>query len=194
MDSFNVSYMKCFILKTFAVHVLTLPKVKLFEFLFANSGFLFIKITSQTFRRISSLKMKDNTAFSVKQKHACLTKMKNFREEGYFTSFHSKTSTSLFHFNQLLPQLCLLFPNLASEPPQVLHAPCLSVRVSPPTCCTFEEGRRTATGAVWQWGGQAVPTAGRNTAAQEPSLADAWRSSLFRRGTGSFSMVWSGLS
>lgn len=31
--------MKCFILKTFAVHVLTLPKVKLFDFLFCKQRF-----------------------------------------------------------------------------------------------------------------------------------------------------------
>lgn len=37
---------------------------------FANTGFLFTKITSQASRRINSLKIKDKTEFSVKQNHA----------------------------------------------------------------------------------------------------------------------------
>lgn len=76
---------------------------------FANPGFLFIKITSQAPRRINSLKIKDNTEFSVKQNHAWNHNEKLGAEGVYLSSFHSKTSTSLFHFNQLFSQICMGF-------------------------------------------------------------------------------------
>lgn len=126
---------------------------------FANTGFLFIKITSQTSRRINSLKIKDNTEFSVKQNHAwnhneklgargCVSYFISFKTFCKPLSLQAAFLTDLHGFFG-----CFFPPSLALEPSQVFHA---HISRSGGALPALEQR---------SWGrGQAVPRVGSNVA------------------------------
>lgn len=85
------------------------------------------------------------------------TTMKNWGREGvYLTSLHSKTSTSLFHFNQLFSQICMGFLFQSGfRTTSGLPCPHQSIRGSFPTLLMRVEGsQRSCEGTDCSHGGQ----------------------------------------
>lgn len=98
--------------------------------------------------------------------------MKNWRGWGWgwyiLLHFIQKFPQAPFTSTSFSPSLAFFFfflsPSLSSEPAQVLHAPCLSIRGSSPTCWTLEEE-----------GGQPLELSGSEGDRLFPWLAGAWQ-------------------
>lgn len=138
IDCFSVSYMKHFILRSLCCSCFwCLLKFNSMTSCFANSGFLFIKITSQALRRINSLKMKGWNDCILSQTKTYLV---NQNEKFVFSPLGLRSTTGPSH-----PHIC---------PPAALlpHAELF----------IGQEGRRWA---VWQQG-TGCSRGGGNVAAQ----------------------------